>query len=192
MSVHSPTTGPDTAAEGVVERPREVSLPVRMAAEAAGPFILVLVGVGAWLYSGMLCEVDPLINALSFGVAFAAAVGLFARVSGGHSNPAISLGAALTGQLRWADLPAYWLGQLLGALAAAAVLYLTIPSGLSAQLQTSDQAMFGQTANTFGDLSYLAQVTGGQMFFSVGGVLALEALGAAVLTAVEIGRASCR
>lgn len=186
MSVHTPAA-PDAGTEPAGRNTyREPSLPIRMLAEAAGTFILVFVGVGALLYSGMLREADPLINALAFGVAFAAAVGLFARVSGGHANPAISLGAAVKGHLRWADLPAYWLGQLLGALAAGAVLYVTIPAGMSAQLQTTDQAMFGQTANTFGDLSYLAQVTGGQMSFSVGAVLALEALAAAVLTAVVL------
>ena len=168
---------------------QQFSLAKRVAAEAAGTFILVFIGLGALLYSGSLREIDPLINALAFGVAFAAGVGLFARVSGGHINPAISLGAAIKGQLGWADLPAYWLGQLVGALAAGALLFVTIPGGMAAQLQTTDQALFGQTANTFGDQSYLAQVTGGQMTFSIGQVLALEAVAAAVLTAVVLATA---
>lgn len=169
--------------------PTDFSLAKRVAAEAAGTFILVFVGLGALLYSGSLREIDPLVTALAFGVAFATGVGLFARISGGHINPAISLGAAIKGHLGWADLPAYWLGQLVGALAAGALLFVTIPGGMAAQLQTTEQALFGQTANTFGDLSYLAQVTGGQITFSIGQVLVLEAVAAAVLTAVVLATA---
>lgn len=160
----------------------------RVAGEAAGTFILVFIGLGALLYSGTLREVDPLINALAFGVAFAAAIALFGRVSGGHINPAISLGAAIRGQLRWGDLPAYWLGQLAGGIAAAAVLFLTLPAGFSTQLETTDQALFSQAANSFGDHSYLAQATGGAMSFGIAQVLVLEALAAAILTAVVLAR----
>ncbi|MGC0273006.1 MIP/aquaporin family protein [Pseudactinotalea sp. Z1739] len=174
-----PTTGPAAA-------PAAYPLMTRVAGEAAGTFILVFIGLGALLYSGTLREVDPLINALAFGVAFAAAIALFARVSGGHINPAISLGAAVKGQLGWGDLPAYWLGQLVGAIAAAAVLFATLPAGLATQVGASDQALFSQAANTFGDQSYLAQISGGQMSFGLVQVLLLEAVGAAVLTAVVL------
>ncbi|WP_434080321.1 aquaporin [Sanguibacter sp. Z1732] len=125
-----PTTVPAAA-------PAAYPLITRVAGEAAGTFILVFIGLGALLYSGTLREVDPLINALAFGVAFAAAIALFARVSGGHINPAISLGAAVKGQLGWGDLPAYWLGQLVGAIAAAAVLFATLPAGLATQVGAS-------------------------------------------------------
>ncbi|WP_434080320.1 aquaporin [Sanguibacter sp. Z1732] len=46
--------------------------------------------------------------------------------------------------------------------------------------------MFSQAANTFGDQSYLAQISGGQMSFGLVQVLLLEAVGAAVLTAVVL------
>lgn len=170
--------------------PRGHALLTRMAAEAAGTFILVFIGLGALLYSGTLREVDPLINALAFGVAFAAATAVFARVSGGHINPAISLGAAIRGHLGWADLPAYWLGQIAGGLGAAAVLFLTLPAGLSAQLGVTDQALFTQAANTYGDQSYLAQISGGEMSFGLPQVLVLEALAAAILTAVVLAKSA--
>src|SRR5699024_10628063 len=115
MSASAVTADPGRA-------PAPYSLLTRIAAETAGTFILVFIGLGALLYSGTLREIDPLINALAFGVALAAALGLFARVSGGHVNPAISLGAAIKGRVSWADLPGYWLGQLVGAVAAEVVL----------------------------------------------------------------------
>lgn len=40
-------------------------------------------------------------------------------ISGGHYNPAISLGAALRGVLQWKHVPMYWIAQLLGGTAAA-------------------------------------------------------------------------
>lgn len=165
-------------------------LAIRVAAEAAGTFILVFVGIGALLYSGALRQEDPFITALAFGVALSAAIALFANVSGAHVNPAVSLGAALKGSLRWIDLPAYWLGQILGGTAAAGILFITLPDGLAGQVGSSDRALFGQTANTFGDSSFLSQISEQQLQFSVGQVIALEVVATGILVAVCLGTRS--
>jgi len=45
----------------------------------------------------------------------------FGHVSGGHYNPAVSLGLAFGGQFPWGEVPVYWGAQLVGGLAAAGV-----------------------------------------------------------------------
>jgi aquaporin Z len=50
------------------------------------------------------------------------------HISGSHLNPAVSVGLALGGRFGYADLPAYLVAQVLGAIAAARVLYF-IASG---------------------------------------------------------------
>eukprot|EP00882_Tetradesmus_deserticola_P000436 GHRQ01000480.1.p1 GENE.GHRQ01000480.1~~GHRQ01000480.1.p1 ORF type:complete len:283 (+),score=115.52 GHRQ01000480.1:743-1591(+) len=61
---------------------------------------------------------------------FAALMATFARHSGGHLNPAISLAAALSGHMAWASAGFYMLAQVLGAVAGAALQVLLTP-GLS-------------------------------------------------------------
>jgi aquaporin Z len=49
-------------------------------------------------------------------------------ISGGHFNPAVSLGLALANRFSWKELIPYWIVQVVGAIAAGAVLYV-IASG---------------------------------------------------------------
>src|SRR5665648_903788 len=127
-----------TSAEPVVlDGPADPSLAARLGAEAFGTFGLVLVILGAGLYL-------PLSNAGTLGVALFAGLvlaGLIAalgHVSGGHFNPAVSLGAALSGRLSIVDLLLYWLSQVFGGIMAAAILYVTIPSTLPTLLGAAD------------------------------------------------------
>src|SRR5665811_926500 len=137
-----------TSAEPVVlDDPAGPSLAARLGAEAFGTFGLVLVILGAGLYL-------PLSNAGTLGVALAAGLvlaGLIAalgHVSGGHFNPAVSLGAAFSGRLSVVDLLLYWLSQVFGGVLAAAILFVTIPSALPALLGAADsKAFFALTAN---------------------------------------------
>ena len=47
-------------------------------------------------------------------------------ISGGHFNPAVSLGLAIAGRFEWAHLVGYWIAQLVGGIVGAAVLYLIV------------------------------------------------------------------
>ncbi len=47
----------------------------------------------------------------------------FPCISGGHLNPAVTLGLTAVGRLRPVLLPVYWAGQYLGAFLAALVLW---------------------------------------------------------------------
>lgn len=74
--------------------------------------------------------------ALTFGLAVMIMVAATGHVSGAHLNPAVTLAFALTRHFDWRDLPAYWLGQLAGAVSAAWVLAALFgtASGLGATL----------------------------------------------------------
>jgi aquaporin Z len=93
----------------------------KYAAEVYGTFVLVLFGTGAFLAS----RGDYV--AISFAFGLALVVGLFTvgRVSGGHFNPAVSLGAFLDKRISLNDMLFYWVSQVAGALIASfALVYL--------------------------------------------------------------------
>jgi aquaporin Z len=94
------------------------------AAEFLGTFILVFVGTTAVVGAGR-ADVSPLLVApFAFGIALLAGLYAFAEVSGGHYNPAVSLGLFLDRRLDAADLVGYWVSQFLGGIAAAIVLLI--------------------------------------------------------------------
>jgi len=48
----------------------------------------------------------------------------FGPISGGHFNPAVSVGLAMGGRFAWSELPGYIVSQVLGAITGAAILYV--------------------------------------------------------------------
>ncbi|GGE77901.1 aquaporin Z [Sphingomonas prati] len=107
------------------ERPRPQALARRLAAEAIGTFWLVLGGCGA----AVIAAGDEVPNAIGIaGVAGAFGLTVFTMafavgfISGGHFNPAVSVGLAVAGRFPARDVPAYVGAQLVGAIVASAVL----------------------------------------------------------------------
>jgi aquaporin Z len=90
-------------------------------AEAVGTFILVFVGsmsvLATQATNGPLLVVVP----LGFGFALLAAIYAVGHVSGGHFNPAVTLAMWLDKRTSLSDLIGYWIGQIVGALLASAV-----------------------------------------------------------------------
>ena len=62
--------------------------------------------------------------ALAFGLTVLTAAYAFGPVSGGHFNPAVSLGLAAAGRFSWKELGPYWVAQIPGAIFAAFILLL--------------------------------------------------------------------
>ena len=91
-------------------------------AEFFGTFVLVCIGTFA-VVGSLRSDVSPLLVApFAFGLALLAGLYAFAEVSGGHYNPAVSLGLFLDRRLTVPDLLGYWISQFLGGVAAAIVL----------------------------------------------------------------------
>jgi aquaporin Z len=89
-------------------------------AELVGTFILVLFGVGTAVIAGD--KVGILGIAFAFGLAQVAAIYGIGSISGGHVNPAVSLGVWVAGRMSLKDMIGYWVAQFLGAILAAWVL----------------------------------------------------------------------
>jgi len=95
-------------------------------AELVGAFTLIFVGAGAAIYQDLVAV------ALANGLAIAVMVSAVGHISGGHFNPAVTLGFLVTRRIRPAMGAFYWLCQLGGATLAALMLKWVLPSGSAA------------------------------------------------------------
>jgi aquaporin TIP len=106
----------------------------RGAAEFIGTFALIFVGAGAVLAAGPSGESSIVAIALAHGLAIAVMVSAVGHISGGHFNPAITLGFLVTGRLAPLLAVVYWVMQFGGAIAAAALLRWIFPDDLEGNL----------------------------------------------------------
>jgi aquaporin Z len=107
-----------------------VPLGKRAAAEFFGTFWLVLGGCGSAVISAAYpgLGIGFLGVALAFGLTVVVMVQALGHISGGHLNPAISLGLVVGKRFPASDLIPYIVAQVVGGIAAAGVLYV-IASG---------------------------------------------------------------
>ncbi|WP_454792953.1 aquaporin Z [Mycolicibacterium lutetiense] len=151
----------------------------RLAAEFIGTFWLVLGGCGSavfaakFLSDGFSVGIGFLGVALAFGLTVLTGVYAFGTISGGHFNPAVTLGAALARRVEWAAVVPYWISQVVGGLVAGLVIYV-IASGKDGWSATGNMA-----ANGYGEHS-----PGG---YSLAAVLLAEAILTAVFLLVILG-----
>jgi aquaporin Z len=127
--------------------------PRKLGAEALGTFWLVLGGCGsAVLAAGFMPETNLGIGLVGVSLAFGLTVltGAYAlgHVSGGHFNPAVTLGLVAGRRFPARDALGYIVAQVLGAIAAAAVLAVIATGVDGFDIQES-----GFAANGFDDLS---------------------------------------
>ncbi|MBN9065820.1 MAG: aquaporin Z [Rhizobiales bacterium] len=120
----------------------------KLAAEFLGTFWLVFCGCG----SAVLAAAFPDLGigfygvALAFGLTVVTMVYAVGGISGGHFNSAVSVGMVVGGRMPASDLVGYIIAQVVGAIVAAAVLYV-IASG------KADFSAGGFASNGYGDLS---------------------------------------
>jgi MIP family channel proteins len=108
------------------------SRPQKLAAELFGTFAVVLVSAGAicadqFLKTTSASSLGPLGMALAYGLAYGSFVTATGRVSGGHLNPAVTIGHWVTRRLGLFDMLTYCGAQLAGACVAAYLLRAVIP-----------------------------------------------------------------
>jgi len=120
----------------------------KLSAEFIGTFWLVFIGSGSGILAATFAGIGIGIVgiSLSAGIALMAMIYTIGGVSGGHMNPAVSVGLAVAGKFPAAHVLPYTLAQLAGGAAAAAVLYL-VASGKAGFVAGG----FG--ANGYGELS---------------------------------------
>jgi len=125
----------------------------RAAAEFFGTLWLVFGGCGAAvLAAAFLTPTGTLLGIGFLGVAFAFGLTVLTmayavgHISGGHFNPAVTIGLWAGGRFKAADVVPYIIAQVIGAIVAAAILY-AIASG------KPDWVAGGFASNGYGDLS---------------------------------------
>jgi aquaporin Z len=107
-----------------------MTLHIRLLAEFIGTFWLVLGGCG----SAVLAAAFPGVGigllgvSLAFGLTVLTMAYAMGHISGCHLNPAVTLGLAASGRFKASEVVPYWIAQVLGAIVAAALLYM-IASG---------------------------------------------------------------
>jgi len=111
---------PTTMPQGLVRK---------VTAEAIGTFFLVFIGCGAIMVDTITSgAITHLGVSLVFGMVIAVMIYATGHISGAHFNPAVTVAFAAGGHFPWREVPAYVLGQVGAAIAAAALLlYLLGP-----------------------------------------------------------------
>lgn len=151
----------------------------KLSAECFGTFWLVFGGCG----SAVLAAAFPELGigfagvALAFGLTVLTMAYAVGGISGGHFNPAVTLGLTLGGRFEAKDLIPYWVAQLVGGILAAAILFF-IASG------KADFSAGGFASNGYGDLS--------PGKYSLGAALAIEVVLTAFFLLIILGSTSSR
>src|ERR1700720_3294111 len=89
-------------------------------AEGIGTFWLVFAGIGTVLLDTATGNIGI---AVAFGLAVLTAAYAIGRISGGHYNPAVTVGLAVAGRLPHREIVPYILAQLVGGIIAAFLLW---------------------------------------------------------------------
>jgi len=107
-----------------------ISIINKLVAECLGTFWLVFAGIGSALLAAAFPELGIGFAGVALAVGLTVMTMAFAvgGISGGHFNPAVTLGLTISGRFAAKDLIPYWIAQLIGGIIAAALLYL-IASG---------------------------------------------------------------
>jgi len=121
----------------------------KLFAEFFGTFWLVFGGCGSAVFAAAFPElgIGFVGVSLAFGLTVLTMAYAVGHISGGHFNPVVSLGLWAGGKFDGKSLPGYVIAQLIGAIAAAGVLYLIV----SGKAGFTD--IGGFASNGYGDLS---------------------------------------
>jgi len=121
----------------------------KLFAEFFGTFWLVFGGCGSAVFAAGYPDlgIGFVGVALAFGLTVLTMAYAVGHISGGHFNPAVSLGLWAGGKFEAKNLVGYIIAQLLGAVAAAGALYLILTN------KSDFVTISGFAANGYGDLS---------------------------------------
>jgi len=138
-------------------QPDQPALSRRLVAEGIGSFFLFACVIGSGIMAADLSNGNDAVallgNTIATGAILFVLITMLGPVSGAHMNPAVSLVAALRGELRWPDAGAYIAAQLVfGILGAwAAHLMFDLPTlQLSVKARTGLGQWTGEAVATFG------------------------------------------
>ena len=131
----------------------------KLLAEFFGTFWLVFGGCGSAVFAAAFPELGIGFAgvALAFGLTVVTMAYAVGHISGGHFNPAVSVGLWIGGRFKSSELPGYIIVQVLGAVAAATVLYI-IASGSANYTPNGIFAANGYGEHSPGNYSMLSSL----------------------------------
>jgi aquaporin Z len=147
----------------------------KLSAEFLGTFWLVLGGCGTAIFG----HVGFLGVSLAFGLTVLTMAYAIGHISGAHLNPAVSLGVCINGRMSVKEMLAYWCAQILGGIAAAAILFLIA--------KAAHMTIGTFAANGYGDFFGAADQMAGYQKISMGGAFLVECLLTFVFLMVILG-----
>ena len=146
----------DTGSQAAHNAPAQTTMPlaIRVGAELAGSCIVFFAIYAFSTFGSALFGINMAFIALATGVAYAAVTFIFAKVSGGQFNPAITLASMLIGRTKPLDGVLYIVAQVLGGVIAGAILVGILPTTetLTKKIWLTD------AVNGFGDGSVSASM----------------------------------
>lgn len=128
----------------------------KWSAEFIGTLWLTLGGCGSAVLAAAFPEVGIGLVGVSLAFGLTVVTGAYALgpISGGHFNPAVSVGLAMGGRFSWRELPGYVVAQVLGAIVGGGILYVIATGKAGADL--GGFATNGYGAHSPGGYSLLA------------------------------------
>lgn len=108
----------------------------KWSAEFIGTFWLTLGGCGSAVLAAAFPEIGIGLVGVSLAFGLTVVTGAYALgpISGGHFNPAVSVGLAIGGRFSWSELPGYVIAQVLGAIVGGGILYVIATGKAGAEL----------------------------------------------------------
>ena len=108
----------------------------KWSAEFIGTFWLTLGGCGSAVLAAAFPETGIGLVGVSLAFGLTVVTGAYALgpTSGGHFNPAVSVGLAMGGRFSWSELPGYVIAQVLGAIVGGGILYVIATGKAGAEL----------------------------------------------------------
>ena len=158
----------------------------RCLAELIGTFCLVFCGTGAVVVEQVTGKLGHLGISLVFGLVVLAMIYAIGHVSGAHMNPAVTIAFHAAGRHERSEIVPYVAAQLLGAVAASAVLKLlfmgqttnlgtTLPAGTVLQSFVFELVMSFMLMFTIMGVATDDRAEGTMAGIAIGGLIALEA-----------------
>jgi glycerol uptake facilitator protein len=153
------------------------SLPQRVVAETLGTALLVLVGPGSVVATLVLAGkavpaitgADLLGISFAFGLIITALVYALGKVSGCHINPAVTFGLALTKRFPWREVPAYWGGQVVGAVLGGLAIWAVF--GHSAIVNGMGMTHFNEASTAWGSAIFAEGIGTFMLMFAILGIV---------------------
>jgi aquaporin Z len=126
-----------------------------LVAELIGTMILILGGPGTVIFGQFLgFNIGVLGVSLAFGLSLLCAAYLFGHISGGHINPAVTIGMWALKRTEGRAVPFYLVGQILGAALGSFIIFAILETGDNTiPKKATRELLFGGASNGFANHS---------------------------------------